>query len=185
LFTFTWKQGGKTLSEYLGLADYLGNGGTDDGNVNGNSTPLKNGIFWYNTKVRPADIFDGNSNTLLLTERNHYDPTMDTWNKQAGVDDGIDQWGYWDGAEYDAWHYPSLTPVNYQMPSADSGLTFNTNAFWLEYYKRLDAMGSRHIGGANAALADGSVRFIFNGMSQVTIAAASTRAGGELLGTDW
>jgi prepilin-type processing-associated H-X9-DG protein len=125
------------------------------------------------------------SNTFLLFERNHYDPTMSTWNAQAGRDVGIDDWGWWHGSDYDAWIYPNWAPPNFSMPTADSGLVWASPAFFLEFYKRLDAMGSRHIGGSNAALADGSVRFVYNGMSAVTIAAAATRAGNEVLGTDW
>jgi hypothetical protein len=34
--------------------------------------------------VKPSDIFDGMSNTWLLLERNHYDPTMSTWNAAGG-----------------------------------------------------------------------------------------------------
>jgi prepilin-type processing-associated H-X9-DG protein len=189
VFTYSWKQGGKTISEYIGLADYVGNGGSFDATLNGiqwpQGSPVKNGIFHYQSKVRPADVFDGLSNTLLLGERNHYDPIMDTWNKQAGIDEGIDQWGYWFGAEYDGFNHQGYTPLNYQMPVTDSGLTFGSAQWNLEYYKRLDAWGSRHIGGANAALADGSVRFLYNGMSLVTLAAAATRAGNEVLGTDW
>jgi prepilin-type processing-associated H-X9-DG protein len=178
----------KTLTYYIGIVDYLGNGGSADGSLLGIQWPQsapKNGIFGYNTKVRPADIFDGMSNTFLLLERNHYDPIMDTWNKAEGFDIGIDYWGFWDGAEYDAFIHPNWAPPNFQMPGTDSGLTLGTAQWTFEYYKRLDAMGSRHIGGANAALADGSVRFVYNGMSQVTIAAAATRAGNEVLGTDW
>jgi prepilin-type processing-associated H-X9-DG protein len=188
LYVYNWTGGGKQLSEYLAMADYLGNGGSFDGNLNGvtwPNPPTKNGIFQYNSKVRPTDIFDGMSNTWLLLERNHYDPAMDSWNKTAGYDLGIDYWGFWDGAEYDAWVYSGYSSPNYQMPGSDSGLTFASPAWYLEYYKRIDAMGSRHIGGANAALADGSVRFVYNGMSTVTIAAAATRAGNEVLGTDW
>jgi prepilin-type processing-associated H-X9-DG protein len=40
---------------------------------------------------------------------------------------------------------------------------------------------SFHSGGANAAMADGSVRFLREGISIRTLAALSTRAGGEVI----
>jgi prepilin-type processing-associated H-X9-DG protein len=178
----------KTVPYYVGISCYIGNGGTDDTNLNGTTWPTppkKTGIFDYQSKVKPTDIFDGMSNTFLLFERNHYDPTMSTWNTAAGRDVGVDDWGWWYGNGADGWIYPNYAPPNFSMPGADSGLVWGTPAMFFEFWKRLDAMGSRHIGGANAALADGSVRFVYNGMSQVTIAAAATRAGNEVLGTDW
>jgi prepilin-type N-terminal cleavage/methylation domain-containing protein/prepilin-type processing-associated H-X9-DG protein len=44
---------------------------------------------------------------------------------------------------------------------------------------------SSHAGGMNVALADGSVRFLQEGMSGATWWAACTPAGGEVLGPDW
>jgi prepilin-type N-terminal cleavage/methylation domain-containing protein/prepilin-type processing-associated H-X9-DG protein len=42
-----------------------------------------------------------------------------------------------------------------------------------------------HTGGCNACMADGSVRFLSQQMSLCTLAAAVTRQGGEVLGSDW
>jgi prepilin-type processing-associated H-X9-DG protein len=42
-----------------------------------------------------------------------------------------------------------------------------------------------HPGGANFALADGSVRFVLDSMSLNTYRAASTFSGREVLGNDW
>jgi prepilin-type processing-associated H-X9-DG protein len=187
-YSYSYSSGGKTITNYIGLLCYIGNGGTDDSALDGTTWPTppkKTGIFEYQSKVRPTDIFDGMSNTFLLFERNHYDPTMSTWNAAAGRDVGMDDWGWWYGDGPDAWIYPNYSPPNYSMPTADSGLTFGSAQWNIEFYKRMDSMGSRHIGGANAALADGSVRFVYNGMSAVTIAAAATRAGNEVHGTDW
>jgi prepilin-type processing-associated H-X9-DG protein len=42
-----------------------------------------------------------------------------------------------------------------------------------------------HSGGANAAMADGSVRFLRDSMSIRTLAALSTRGAGEVIPGDW
>jgi prepilin-type processing-associated H-X9-DG protein len=51
-------------------------------------------------------------------------------------------------------------------------------------YKRLGAYGSGHGGGANVVMADGSVRFLRDGMSLSTLQALSTRASGEVISGD-
>jgi prepilin-type N-terminal cleavage/methylation domain-containing protein/prepilin-type processing-associated H-X9-DG protein len=44
---------------------------------------------------------------------------------------------------------------------------------------------SPHTGGINVGMGDGSVRFLSQGISNVTFFAASTPNGGEVLGNDW
>ena len=44
---------------------------------------------------------------------------------------------------------------------------------------------SRHSGGVNLQLGDGSVRFVANGISLVTWRSLATRNGGEVLGSDF
>ena len=89
-----------------GLSSYGGNGGTRS-----YFPPLAtaDGVFFTtgpgsepNTNqrpVRPEDITDGLSHTLLFGERSHYDPNYDSFNDQ-GWGDLLDQWGWW-GASAD------------------------------------------------------------------------------------
>jgi prepilin-type processing-associated H-X9-DG protein len=46
------------------------------------------------------------------------------------------------------------------------------------------AARSAHAGGVSAAMADGSVRFFTNGISQTVWSALGTRAGGEAVSPD-
>jgi prepilin-type processing-associated H-X9-DG protein len=46
-------------------------------------------------------------------------------------------------------------------------------------------MYSCHIGGANFAVADGSVRFISYAINPATLQGAATIANGEVPGSDW
>jgi prepilin-type processing-associated H-X9-DG protein len=132
--------------------------------------------------VRPSDVTDGTSNTWLILERFHWDPVFDSYDNNSDAGQGIDTWGYWySGSAGDGEMYPTVA-VNYQMPAG-----LQDPQKWNEQVKRLDSMGSGHPGGANAALADGSVRFVTNEMSVNLIMAAATRNGGEIqgLGDDW
>jgi Protein of unknown function (DUF1559) len=44
---------------------------------------------------------------------------------------------------------------------------------------------SNHFGGVNAALCDGSVRFVVNGIGAASWTAAATISGNDALGSDW
>jgi prepilin-type N-terminal cleavage/methylation domain-containing protein/prepilin-type processing-associated H-X9-DG protein len=52
-------------------------------------------------------------------------------------------------------------------------------------WDRWSAYGSKHTGGMNAALADGSVRFVRVTVANAVFQAVGTRAGGEVLPGDW
>ncbi len=49
----------------------------------------------------------------------------------------------------------------------------------------LPALDNQFSGGSPAALVDGEVRMISSSISQLTLRAAITRSGGEVLGPDW
>jgi prepilin-type N-terminal cleavage/methylation domain-containing protein/prepilin-type processing-associated H-X9-DG protein len=123
-------------------------------------------------------ILDGTSNTLMMSEclmpPSHDD---DDWRGDFLNDEGefcfsslvtpnssspdlIDS----------GWYVPNTDPL---MPAA----TASTQ----QYY----AARSRHLGGVNVAMCDGSVRFVANSVSLSTWKAASTAIGGDTLGSDW
>ena len=54
-----------------------------------------------------------------------------------------------------------------------------------QWWMRLSAYGSYHMLGANVATADGSVRFMHGSTSLDTLRKLSTRAGGEVIPSDW
>jgi prepilin-type processing-associated H-X9-DG protein len=125
------------------------------------------GIFWINSRVRIADITDGTSNTLFFGERLHKDP----------VYQNIATLGGWAWANYSAsqdYLFSTPVPINYQIPA---GTTLTTALSDL----RACAFGSAHSGGANFAMADGSVRFLtLTGNTDLPLLQAlSTRAGNE------
>jgi prepilin-type processing-associated H-X9-DG protein/prepilin-type N-terminal cleavage/methylation domain-containing protein len=151
---------------HWGLVSYGGNAGVRA--TAGGQT--KDGIFYEGSRVRLADVTDGASNTLLFGERNHWDPYYDSLCPRDMI--GTNSW--W------AYAFPAdvllsaAAPLNYQVPP---------DATSCEEVKadRLCAFGSRHPGGANFALADGSVRFLANTTSLLLLRGLSTRAGGEVI----
>lgn len=64
-------------------------------------------------------------------------------------------------------------------------LTFNKTRWEINPQPPGSGLSSVHPGGANAALADGSVRFLSDKMDRQTLRALITAQGGESISTDW
>jgi prepilin-type N-terminal cleavage/methylation domain-containing protein/prepilin-type processing-associated H-X9-DG protein len=141
------------------------------GDVNANpSNPQIVTIFY---------ITDGTSNTLLMSEclmaQSHDD---NDWRGDIQNDQG-------------EFCFSTINTPNSSSPDViDSG--------WFQTGGANNVMGpavagspqyytarSRHIGGVNSALCDGSVRFVSNSISLNTWKAAGSMNGGEVLGSDW
>jgi prepilin-type N-terminal cleavage/methylation domain-containing protein/prepilin-type processing-associated H-X9-DG protein len=170
------------------------------GYTNPNSSTMQtiyaaiNGVFTYNKGVGIPAITDGTSNTFFFAE--HANGKL-----PASIQNYYCQWA--DGAREDTL-FTTEYPLNPFNKIADVGEQ--------QSYSWADAASSFHPGGANFAMADGSVRFIKDSISTwqynpttgfpigVTLnngvlsvnagtqigvyQALSTRAGGEVIGSD-
>lgn len=139
--------------------------------------------------VRPEDIADGATHTLLFGERSHIDRNYKTFN-DAGWGEPLDEWGWW-GASTSRKMVGHVTlsayaPINYRLPFSYEKRfgrePSSDTAHQFQHYVdlRVSSYGSSHPGGVNFAYADGSVRFSSDEMSLANLRAISTRAGGEL-----
>lgn len=113
-----------------------------------------NGMLYYNSRIRFADVSDGTSNTLVIAECALVDTT-----RVAAI------WGgYW--AAYNA---------SSQFWGAD-------NAQYRVNGPAVQAPSSKHVGGCHFLLVDGSVRFISENIDGNTLMALVSRSSGEVVG---
>src|SRR5262245_46497448 len=168
------------------------------GNVTGYlKIPDGNGVF-AQVPVRIADITDGTSNTAAFSESligNGVPPTGIPTDPQqirllvldvagghdpapADCDSGNGTWNAKRGEQWINGHYGN-TLYNHYYPPNPTGKWDCGNA---SHNKGLSTARSYHVGGVNLLLADGSVRFVRDGITLATWRALGTRNGGEVPG---
>jgi prepilin-type N-terminal cleavage/methylation domain-containing protein/prepilin-type processing-associated H-X9-DG protein len=141
----------------------------------------RDGLFYINSRTTISGITDGTSNTLMFGERQHRDPEFD----RMYTNFPIIGWSGW------AWaNQPNAVgdflvgtcrPINWMIPTGTTGPNSSSNT-WIR--QKLSSMSSAHSGGANVAMADGSVRFLKDSTTQPILWALATRAAGEVANAD-
>jgi prepilin-type processing-associated H-X9-DG protein len=159
-------------NQFFGMTSYRFNAGTSFGGGEGVINP--------NITIRLIDIPDGTSNTFLVGETINDDPNWPQFLAAVGTDAP-----YW-AASYSCWTevtglglpFSAFAPLNNTLPAVETDISSA-----LDYYnERLVTAGSNHIGGgANFAMADGSIRFVTNAVNYTPTLfhALCTRSGHE------
>lgn len=159
----------------VAFSGYLGVGGSIAGD-NANYPNLGQvGIFHWGSSCRFADITDGSSNTLMVGER---PPSSDLyygwWFAGAGYD-GSGEGDVLMGGNSTA--YAS----SLGCPATKTGFQKgNVNVFCDQAH-----FWSLHPNGGNFLLGDGSVRLLSMNVGNTVFAQLCSRAGGEVVGSNW
>jgi prepilin-type N-terminal cleavage/methylation domain-containing protein/prepilin-type processing-associated H-X9-DG protein len=180
----------QSTTSWYGVSSYAGNGGS-------RSHPPENlsgdGIFSASgpatpsfPQVRMGDVTDGLSGTFLFGERDHTDPNYDTYYTAGWATEPMGQWGWWapSGGAFGLSDVTLSTfaTMNYRVPVPANGPGGDQTTFSSLYDPfRVGAYGSRHTGGANFCLADGSVRFVSENVDGAVYIGLGTRAKGEVV----
>jgi prepilin-type processing-associated H-X9-DG protein len=196
------------LGNWPGQCNYLGNMGTTymcDVSEQNPSTldpgARADGIFYFLSKIRFADITDGTSNTAMFSEKlrgqgapnprtdmyimpsqNSIDTTYAACNATdtSTATPLTSKQGY-------SWVMGEMCCSTYNHVSTPNTLSCASTPFpgnMANMAMQVSA-SSRHTNGVNVALCDGSVRFVSNSISLATWRALGSRDRGEVLGPDW
>jgi prepilin-type N-terminal cleavage/methylation domain-containing protein/prepilin-type processing-associated H-X9-DG protein len=186
------------LPELGGAINYMANKGSgivwqDNTGPNANM-PKPNGVFYYDSHVKFADIRDGLSNTAFFSERLLGDgsnsivsPIEDVFldtNSPSTPDEAMQMCDALDITDL-----ANQFPFFMGAPWADGQHTYlhaslpNTRSCGFLYVLRaVMPPSSRHPGGVNLLMGDGSVHFIQNQIDLPTWRAMGSRNGGEIVG---
>jgi len=166
--------------------NYLVNlGNTNQGQKIQGTTNFLGAPFGYYTGARFADIFDGTSNTLLMSEIVKPSQGDGYWSGYLGKPFNVG------GGGFTAYYTPNSTnsdiacrncpniPIQ-GLPSYTCEASAGPNHS--DCWKQVFSARSRHTGGVQAVLCDGSVRFVSENINLATWQGASTSGGSETLG---
>ena len=131
--------------------------------------------------VSPASasrITDGTSQTLMIGEKYHEDLDFDMWtaNNSGFKMHQVSTWA-WSGGMKGAGTIFCSSAVE-----MNQGVKYwSATPSFLGQDSRFNSWGSGHVGGVNFVFCDGSATFLTDGISQVTLAHLSTRAGDDIV----
>jgi prepilin-type N-terminal cleavage/methylation domain-containing protein/prepilin-type processing-associated H-X9-DG protein len=175
--------GGKRVKTYYCPSDPTQEGGwsncTTSYAMNGNVFGIAYPWGWGQGSSKfPASIVDGTSQTIFMTEKEVKSYGSSQW----APDNGFNVWVDWGPAiaSIESGSQPT-GPASIFIVRPPLGCGGDTTGGCGDGNRA----NSPHTGGINAALGDGSVRFVSQAVSGSTWWFALTPAAGDILGNDW
>jgi len=140
-------------------------------------------------KLKITAITDGTSNTILLGERDNFEPNWRLFITQStsATQEYQKTYGYVGSVWYTNYVYhQAVAEINFRITDEIAQAASTDVRVYNQYQSvRQRVFGSRHSGGANLAFADGSIRFVRDSLTLVTLKALSTRAGREVIAEEF
>ncbi|MFM7317305.1 MAG: DUF1559 domain-containing protein [bacterium] len=135
------------------------------------------GFFFTDLSTMISNVTDGTSNTVLIGET----PKIKwSW-------DNVRYFGpYWGAGSHTSSHGVVYPPTHVWAPNSVPNAPWYDNRFPPNFEKSIYAwrIGSRHPGGVNMTMGDGSVRFIKNTINVYTWWSLQTISAGEVISAD-
>ncbi|MFI4875300.1 MAG: DUF1559 domain-containing protein [Blastopirellula sp. JB062] len=165
----------------FGTSNYLVNAGTGGGSPYGVSAEgVRNGVFFASSKKRLADITDGTSNTIFISERTTEDDKVGSCRGSNCLWEG----GLWIGPR----KYSSVLSIASGLQMVDVEFMGGGSTAYLINGSLSVTWGyaynasSLHPGGVQIVLGDGSVRFLTEHVSLPTYRRLMLPQDGEVVG---
>lgn len=196
---------GPTLSEWAGGTNYLGNQDTWSCDLGENQastldpTAQPRGIFYWRSRVAVADVTDGLSNTAFFSEKIRGTGAVDpkTHMFTMAVANNLDETYRMCKAlpttalpltmrQGMSWVMGEMCCTNYNHVSQPNTRTCASIGFpgTMANMAMQVPPSSRHPGGVNILMGDGSVRFVKDSTNLVTWRGLGTRNGNETISSD-
>jgi prepilin-type N-terminal cleavage/methylation domain-containing protein/prepilin-type processing-associated H-X9-DG protein len=128
-----------------------------------------NGLMFLNSRVRYSDIFDGSSNTLLLSEFRY-------------PEEGL--LGWVSGTRGTLRNTSMIEKPRPRFPQNAQGIQAEIDETPVDPFF-VGGFSSAHPGGLNAAFADGSTRFIRTDIDPTILRLYGNRSDGEIIKSDY
>ena len=166
---FVVRDENSTPIERYATASYAANWGPSDASVNLDDTPLRSrGVFYRNSNTRVRDITDGLSNTLAVGERTN-----------GPIPGGATGGGH---ALFETAWAAAVRDVD-DLPDDHGHMVLFETQFRPNQPGGDDkGLSAPHVGMAQFALCDGSVRSISENIDESLYNALGSRSGGEVVG---